>query len=106
MIPSGLLTSPHSQALNGTFFIRDSTKGEDLILGYDFLDHLNPIMSQKNGLISYDSSHKDCCGINSSTISIFATAINSDSLVGELKTTSLPSSVHIQCIKPSESLLQ
>ncbi|MBW0484940.1 hypothetical protein O181_024655 [Austropuccinia psidii MF-1] len=45
-------------------------------------------------------------GINSSASNDFSTAINSVSLVGELKTPSLSSSVHIPPIIPSHSLLQ
>ncbi|MBW0549422.1 hypothetical protein O181_089137 [Austropuccinia psidii MF-1] len=82
------------------FFIIDLPKGEDLILGYDFLYHFNPIIDWKNGLIAYDS-----IGINSSTSNDFATSVNRVSLVGELKTPSLPSSVHIPSMIPSQSLL-
>ncbi|MBW0524098.1 hypothetical protein O181_063813 [Austropuccinia psidii MF-1] len=83
----------------------DSPKGEALILGYDFLYHFNPIIYWKNGLITYDYSHKDSSGIKSSTSNSFATAFNSVALVGELKTPSLPPSVHIPSIIPSQSLL-
>ncbi|MBW0574972.1 hypothetical protein O181_114687 [Austropuccinia psidii MF-1] len=86
-------------------FIIDSPKGEDLILGYDFLYHFNPIIDWKNGLITYDSSNKDSSGINYSTSNDLATAVNSVALVGELKTPSIPSSVHIPSIMPSQSLL-
>ncbi|MBW0474345.1 hypothetical protein O181_014060, partial [Austropuccinia psidii MF-1] len=82
-----------------------SPKGEDLILGYDFLYHFSPIIDLKNGFITYDSSHKDSSGITSSTSNDFATAVKSVSLVGELKTPSLPPSVHIPSIIPSQSLL-
>ncbi|MBW0565482.1 hypothetical protein O181_105197 [Austropuccinia psidii MF-1] len=85
--------------------IPNSPKGEDLILGYDFLYHFNPIIDWKNGLITYDSSHKDSSGIIPSTSNDLATAVNSVALVGELKTPSLPSSVHIPSIIPSQSLL-
>ncbi|MBW0489597.1 hypothetical protein O181_029312 [Austropuccinia psidii MF-1] len=81
----------------------DSPKGEDLIVGYDFLYHLDPISDWKNELITYDSSHKDYSGINSSISNAFATAVNSAALVGELKTPSLPSSVYIPSIMPSQS---
>ncbi|MBW0574035.1 hypothetical protein O181_113750, partial [Austropuccinia psidii MF-1] len=50
--------------------------------------------------------HKDSNGIKSSASDNLATAFNSVALVGELKTTSLPSSVHIPSIIPSQSLLQ
>ncbi|MBW0590169.1 hypothetical protein O181_129884 [Austropuccinia psidii MF-1] len=102
IIPIGWLTCLPSQALNGTFFIIDSLKGEDLILGYDFLYHFNTIIDWKNGLITYDSTHKDSSGIIPSASNYFATSVNSVALVGELKTPSLPSSVHIPSIIPSQ----
>ncbi|MBW0509446.1 hypothetical protein O181_049161 [Austropuccinia psidii MF-1] len=83
----------------------DSPKGEDLILGYDFLYQFDPIIDWKNGLITYYSSHKDSSGILPSASNDFFTAVNSVALVGELKTPSLPSSVHIPSILPSQSLL-
>ncbi|MBW0573505.1 hypothetical protein O181_113220 [Austropuccinia psidii MF-1] len=87
------------------FFIIDSPKGDDLILGYDSLYHFHPIIDWKNGLITYDSSHKNSSGIISSTSNDFATAVNSVSLVGELETPSIPLSVHILSIIPFQSLL-
>ncbi|MBW0495145.1 hypothetical protein O181_034860 [Austropuccinia psidii MF-1] len=96
---------PSFPSFQWDFFIIDSPKGEDLILGYDFLYHFNPIIDWKNGLITYDSSHKDSSGIISSTSNDFSTAVNSVALVGELKTPSLPPSVHIPSIIPSQSLL-
>ncbi|MBW0564237.1 hypothetical protein O181_103952 [Austropuccinia psidii MF-1] len=87
------------------FSIIDSPKGEDLILCYDFLYYFNPIIDCKNGFITYDSSHKDSGGILPSVSNDLATAVHSVSLVGELKTTSLPSSVHIPSIIPSHLLL-
>ncbi|MBW0553240.1 hypothetical protein O181_092955 [Austropuccinia psidii MF-1] len=86
--------------------IPNSPKGEDLILGYDFLYHFNLIIDWKNGFITYYSSSKDSSGIKSSASNSLATAVNSVSLVGELKTPSLPSSVHIPSIMPSQSLLK
>ncbi|MBW0493318.1 hypothetical protein O181_033033 [Austropuccinia psidii MF-1] len=86
------------------FFVIGSPKGEDFILGYDFLYNFNPIIDWKNGLITYDSSHKDYSGIIPSTIK--NTALNSVSLVGYLKTPYLLSSVHIPPIIHSQLLLQ
>ncbi|MBW0476252.1 hypothetical protein O181_015967 [Austropuccinia psidii MF-1] len=97
---------PSFRSFKWTFFIIDSPKGEELILGYDFLYHFNPIIDWKNGLITYDSSNKDSSGIKPSNSNALATAVNSVSLVGELKTPSLPSSAHIPSIMPSQSLLQ
>ncbi|MBW0575443.1 hypothetical protein O181_115158 [Austropuccinia psidii MF-1] len=86
-------------------FIIDSPKGEGLIFGYNFLYHFNPIIDWKNGLISYDSNHKDSSGIISSISNDFAPSVKSVALVGELKTPSRPSSVHIPSIMTSQSLL-
>ncbi|MBW0481266.1 hypothetical protein O181_020981 [Austropuccinia psidii MF-1] len=58
--------------------IPNSPKGEDLILGYDFLYHFNPIIDWKNGLITYDSY--DSSGINSSASNSLATSVNSVAL--------------------------
>ncbi|MBW0557122.1 hypothetical protein O181_096837 [Austropuccinia psidii MF-1] len=82
---------PSFPSFEWDFLIIDSHQAEDLILGYDFLDHFNPIIEWKNGLIAYYSSHKDFSGINSSASNALATAINSVALVAELKTPSLPS---------------
>ncbi|MBW0524257.1 hypothetical protein O181_063972 [Austropuccinia psidii MF-1] len=62
-------------------FIIDSPKGEDLILGYDFLYLFKPIINWKNGLITYDSSHKDSSGIKSYASNALAAAVNSVALV-------------------------
>ncbi|MBW0498107.1 hypothetical protein O181_037822 [Austropuccinia psidii MF-1] len=86
--------------------IPNSPKGEDLILGYNFLYHCNPIIDWKNGLITYDFNHKDSSGIKSSASNALAPDVNSVALVGELKTPSLPYSVHIPSIVPYQSLLQ
>ncbi|MBW0550209.1 hypothetical protein O181_089924 [Austropuccinia psidii MF-1] len=93
---------PSFPSFEWDFFIIDSPKGEDLILGYDFIYHLNFIIDWKNGFITYDYSHKDLSGINSLASNALVTAVNSVSLVGELKTPSLPSSVHIPSIMPSQ----
>ncbi|MBW0556378.1 hypothetical protein O181_096093, partial [Austropuccinia psidii MF-1] len=86
--------------------IPNSPKGEDLILGYAFLYHFNPIIDWKNGLITYYSIHQDSSGIKSSATNALATAVNSFALVGELKKPSLLSSVNSPSIMPSQSLLK
>ncbi|MBW0541421.1 hypothetical protein O181_081136 [Austropuccinia psidii MF-1] len=97
---------PSFPSFEWDFFIVDSPKGEDLILGYDFLYHFNTIIDWKNGLITYDSSHKNSCGISSSTSNALVKSFNNVSLVGELKTPSLPSSVYIPPLMPSQQLFK
>ncbi|MBW0516462.1 hypothetical protein O181_056177 [Austropuccinia psidii MF-1] len=90
---------PSSQGKACVGIMMYSPKGEDLILGCDFLYHFNPIIDWKNGLITYHSSSIKCSASNA-----LVTAINSVALFGELKTPSLPASVHIPFIIPSLSL--
>ncbi|MBW0470409.1 hypothetical protein O181_010124 [Austropuccinia psidii MF-1] len=71
-----------------------------------YLYHFNPIINRKNGLITYFSSHKDSSGLIHPTGNDFATVSNSVSMLGELKTPFLPSSVHIPSIILPYSLLQ
>ncbi|MBW0535162.1 hypothetical protein O181_074877, partial [Austropuccinia psidii MF-1] len=103
-IPLFILDSNESTSFSSVI-MQSSPKGEDLILGYDFLYDFNPIIDWKNGFITYDSSHKDSSGINSSASDDVATNVDSVSLVGEIKTPYLPSSVHMASIIPSQSLL-
>ncbi|MBW0573409.1 hypothetical protein O181_113124 [Austropuccinia psidii MF-1] len=71
---------PSFPSFNWDFFIIYSPMGEDLILGYNFLYHFNPIIDWKNGFITYDSSHKDSSGIKSSASNALATSVNSFAL--------------------------
>ncbi|MBW0502726.1 hypothetical protein O181_042441 [Austropuccinia psidii MF-1] len=71
-----VVDSPSSPSFEWDFYIIDSPNGQDLILGYNFLYDYNPIIDWKNGLITYDSSHKDCSGIKNSASNALATAVN------------------------------
>ncbi|MBW0513519.1 hypothetical protein O181_053234 [Austropuccinia psidii MF-1] len=71
---------PSFPSFEWDFFIIYSPKGEDLILGYDFLYHFNPIIDWKNGFITYDSNHKDSSGIKPSSSNALATSVNSVAL--------------------------
>ncbi|MBW0568069.1 hypothetical protein O181_107784, partial [Austropuccinia psidii MF-1] len=37
----------------------DTPKGEDLILGFDFLNHFNPSIDWKQGMITFNADQKD-----------------------------------------------
>ncbi|MBW0489330.1 hypothetical protein O181_029045 [Austropuccinia psidii MF-1] len=69
---------------------RDSPKGGDLILGYNFLYHFNHIIDWKNGLITYD-----CGGIKSSASNALATAVNGVSLIKDFGEDVAISSLHL-----------
>ncbi|MBW0572873.1 hypothetical protein O181_112588 [Austropuccinia psidii MF-1] len=87
------------------FLILDSNESPALFITHYTKWHFNAIIDWENGLITYDSSHRDSSGILPSASHDFATAVSSVALVGELKTPSFPSSVHIPFIIPSQSLL-
>ncbi|MBW0535099.1 hypothetical protein O181_074814 [Austropuccinia psidii MF-1] len=41
------------------FLVTDTPQGEDLILGFDFLNHFNPSIDWRQGLITFNADHKD-----------------------------------------------
>ncbi|MBW0473818.1 hypothetical protein O181_013533 [Austropuccinia psidii MF-1] len=41
------------------FLVIDTPKGEDLILGFDFLNNFNPSINWMQGLITFNADHKD-----------------------------------------------
>ncbi|MBW0548156.1 hypothetical protein O181_087871 [Austropuccinia psidii MF-1] len=67
---------PSFPSFEWEFFILDSPKGEDLILGYDFLYHFNPIIDWKNGLITYDSSGILPSASNDSATAVISVALS------------------------------
>ncbi|MBW0494977.1 hypothetical protein O181_034692 [Austropuccinia psidii MF-1] len=86
---------PSFPSFEWDFFIIDSPKEEDLILGHDFLYHFNPIINWKNGLITYYSSHKDSSGIKSSASNSLATSVNSVALIKDVGEDVAISSLHL-----------
>ncbi|MBW0565051.1 hypothetical protein O181_104766 [Austropuccinia psidii MF-1] len=54
-----MLELPSFPSFEWDFLIIDTSKGEDLILGFDFLNHLNPSMKWREGLITFNANHKD-----------------------------------------------
>ncbi|MBW0507444.1 hypothetical protein O181_047159 [Austropuccinia psidii MF-1] len=41
------------------FLVIDTPKGEDLIFGFDFLNHFNPSTDWRQGLITFNPDNKD-----------------------------------------------
>ncbi|MBW0555692.1 hypothetical protein O181_095407, partial [Austropuccinia psidii MF-1] len=93
---------PSFPSFEWDFFYHRFTQRRRPDIGLGFPLPFHPIIDWKNGLITYYSGHKDSSGILTSTSDDFSTAVNSVALVGELKTPSLPSSVHIPSIIPSQ----
>ncbi|MBW0503368.1 hypothetical protein O181_043083 [Austropuccinia psidii MF-1] len=87
------------------FLVIDTTKGEDLILGFDFLNHLNPSIDWRQGLITFNADHKDYYDPSKSFSNDFSSAKSCSALVGDSRTPSFPSSVNIPSLNSHQSLL-
>ncbi|MBW0475110.1 hypothetical protein O181_014825 [Austropuccinia psidii MF-1] len=83
----------------------DTPKGEDLILGFDFLNHFNPFIDWRQGLITFNADHKDYYDPSKYLSNDFSSAKSCEALVGDSRTPSFPSSVHIPSLNSHHSLL-
>ncbi|MBW0538801.1 hypothetical protein O181_078516 [Austropuccinia psidii MF-1] len=83
----------------------DTPKGEDVILGFDFLDHFNPSIDWRQGLITFDSDHKYYYDPSKSFTNDFSFAKSFAALFGDSRTPSFPYSVHIPSLNYHQSLL-
>ncbi|MBW0473910.1 hypothetical protein O181_013625 [Austropuccinia psidii MF-1] len=83
----------------------DTPKGEDIVLGFGFLNHVNPSVDWRKGLITFNTDHKDYHDPSNSLSNDFSLAKSCASLVGDSKTPSFPSSVHIPSLNSCMSLL-
>ncbi|MBW0540786.1 hypothetical protein O181_080501 [Austropuccinia psidii MF-1] len=86
------------------FLVIDTPKGEDLILGFDFLNHFNPSIYWKQGLITFNADQKDYYYPSNSFSNDFSSAKSCAALVGDPRTPSIPSSVHIPSLNSHQSL--
>ncbi|MBW0527610.1 hypothetical protein O181_067325 [Austropuccinia psidii MF-1] len=50
---------PSFPSFEWDFLVIDTPKVEDLILGFDFLNHFNPSIDWKQGLITFNAGQKD-----------------------------------------------
>ncbi|MBW0471625.1 hypothetical protein O181_011340 [Austropuccinia psidii MF-1] len=87
------------------FLVIDTPKGEDLILGFDYLNNFNPSIDWRQGLITFNADHKDYCDLSKSSSNDFSPSKLCASLVGDSRTPSFPSSVHIPSLNSHPSLL-
>ncbi|MBW0486812.1 hypothetical protein O181_026527 [Austropuccinia psidii MF-1] len=86
---------PSFPSFEWDFLVIDTAKGEDLILGFDFLNHFNPSIDCRQGLITFNADHKDYSYPSKSFCNDLSSAKSSAALVGDSRTPSFPSSVHI-----------
>ncbi|MBW0505449.1 hypothetical protein O181_045164 [Austropuccinia psidii MF-1] len=87
------------------FLVIDTPKGGDLILGSDFLNHFNTSIAWRKVLITFNYYHKDYYDPSKSFSNDFSSAKSCAALVGDSRTPSFTSSVHIPSLNPHQSLL-
>ncbi|MBW0522478.1 hypothetical protein O181_062193 [Austropuccinia psidii MF-1] len=87
------------------FLVIDPPKGEDFILGFDFLNHFNPSIDLRQGLITLNSDHKDYYYPSTPFNNDLSSSKSCAALVGDSTTPSFPSSVHIPSPNSHMSLL-
>ncbi|MBW0552744.1 hypothetical protein O181_092459, partial [Austropuccinia psidii MF-1] len=93
---------PSFPRFKGDFLVIDTPKGEDLILGFDILNHFNPSIDWRQGLITFNSDHKDYSDPSKSFHNDFSSSKSCAALVGDSRTPS--SSVLIPSLNSPQSL--
>ncbi|MBW0517425.1 hypothetical protein O181_057140 [Austropuccinia psidii MF-1] len=68
------------------FLVSATPKGEDVILGFDFLNHVNPSFGWRQGLITFHAEHKDYYDPSKSFSNDFASVRKGAALVGDSRT--------------------
>ncbi|MBW0521473.1 hypothetical protein O181_061188 [Austropuccinia psidii MF-1] len=96
---------PSFPSFERDFLVIDTPKGEDLILHFDFLNHFNPSIHWRQRLITFNSDHKDYYDNSKYFSNEFSSAKSGAALVGDSKSPSSPSSIHIPSLNSHESLL-
>ncbi|MBW0550027.1 hypothetical protein O181_089742 [Austropuccinia psidii MF-1] len=95
---------PSFPSFEWDFLVIYTPKGEELILGFEFLNHFNTSIDWRQGLITFNSDHKDYSNPSKSFRNDFSSAKSCAALVGDSRTPSVPSSVHIPSINSPQSL--
>ncbi|MBW0481037.1 hypothetical protein O181_020752 [Austropuccinia psidii MF-1] len=93
------------QSFAWEFLVIDTPKGEDIILGFDLLNHFNPSIDWRQGLITFNSDHNNYYDPSKSSSNDFSTAKSCAALVVNSRTPSFPSSVQIPSLNSHQSLL-
>ncbi|MBW0510450.1 hypothetical protein O181_050165 [Austropuccinia psidii MF-1] len=96
---------PSFPSFEWDFLVIHTPKGEDLILCFDLLNHFNPSIDWRQGLITSNSDHKYCDDPSKSFSNDFSSAKSCSALVGDSRTPSFPSYVHIPSLNSHQSLL-
>ncbi|MBW0524360.1 hypothetical protein O181_064075 [Austropuccinia psidii MF-1] len=96
---------PSFPSFEWEFLVIDTPKGEDLILRFEFHNNFNPAIDWRQGLITLDSDHNDYYYASKSSSNDISFTKSCAALVGDSRTPSFPSSVHIPSPNSHMSLL-
>ncbi|MBW0460529.1 hypothetical protein O181_000244 [Austropuccinia psidii MF-1] len=96
---------PPFPRLQWDFIVIDTPKGEDLILGFYFLNYFNPSICLRKLMITFDPDYDDYSDSLIALSNDFYTSTTCAALVGHSITPSFPSSFHITFLKSPQSLL-
>ncbi|MBW0547946.1 hypothetical protein O181_087661 [Austropuccinia psidii MF-1] len=77
---------PSFPSLECDFLVIDTPKGEDPILGFDFLNHFNQSIDWRQWLITFHPDHKDYYDPSKSFSNNFSSAKSCAALVGDSRT--------------------
>ncbi|MBW0545494.1 hypothetical protein O181_085209 [Austropuccinia psidii MF-1] len=94
---------PSFPSFEWDFLVFDTPKGEDLILGFEFLSHFNSSINLRQQLITFNGDHKDYSDPSNSFCNDFSSAKSCAALFGDSRTPSFPFSVHINSINSPQS---
>ncbi|MBW0502733.1 hypothetical protein O181_042448 [Austropuccinia psidii MF-1] len=87
------------------FLVIDIPKGEDLILGFEFVNHVNPSIDLRKGMITFNADNKDYYDPSDSFSNDLFSAKSCAALIGDSRPPSFPSSVHIPSLNSNNSSL-
>ncbi|MBW0526605.1 hypothetical protein O181_066320 [Austropuccinia psidii MF-1] len=96
---------PSFQSFEWDFLAIDTPKVEDLIFSFDFLNHFNPFIDWRQGMITFNTNNKDYYDPSKYFSNCFSPANTCEALVGDSRTPSFLSSVHITSYNSHLSLL-
>ncbi|MBW0508728.1 hypothetical protein O181_048443 [Austropuccinia psidii MF-1] len=95
---------PSFPSFDWDFVVVDTPKGEDLILGFHFLNHFNPSIYWKQRFITFNADQKDYHDPSNYFSNAFSSTKSCAALVGDSRTPSIPSSVDIPSLNSNKSL--
>ncbi|MBW0581158.1 hypothetical protein O181_120873 [Austropuccinia psidii MF-1] len=86
---------PSFSSFEWEVLVINTPKGEDLILGFDFLNHVNPSIDWRQRPITFNTDHKDYYDPSKPFSNDLSSAKSCAALVGNSRTPPFPASVNI-----------